>query len=427
MTAPGNISPETPIMDLIDPFFEAHPLTERTRQAFRTAVRSFNLHIGHTTKAAELTAAELTVNTIKGWVAGLENRHSKNQIREYRAIVRALWQFAVECGAAQQPRALWLKQSGDPGDLLAFFREHYAKVRLATAVKGTVARYEIDIQRLADYLGRIPRLSDLTTETIVGLCAETRADGRSPTTCNKIRSELVAMATFAAKRGLIPWLDSVPKQREYRRAPTAWDAAQIARLFQATAATPGEITFTETKKPWWHDTGSMRSIPAGDWWLALLAVLWDTGARIGATLRLEWSDIDPDHATVLYRAEIQKQRADQVFRLHPETINLLAAIQKPERRRIFPWPASNVTLFKHLRRILKRAGLSHTHRDLFHKIRRSVASHYKAAGGDATALLGHSGPSVTAAYLDTAICGGRQPSDVLFRPAMALPGSDGVE
>ena len=57
-----------------------------------------------------------------------------------------------------------------------------------------------------------------------------------------------------------------------------------------------------------------------------------------------------------------------------------------------------------------------TRRDKFHKIRRTVASYFKKAGGDATELLGHSGPEVTKAYIDKTIVGKVHASDLLFRP-----------
>jgi integrase len=282
--------------------------------------------------------------------------------------------------------------------LLDFFRGHYAPLRLATAVHATRSRYESDIGRLKSYLGREPKISDLTPETIVGLCARMLADGRSPATCNKIRSELLAMATFAAKRGIATWPDGVPKQREFQRAPTAWDAAQLNRLFAAASESPGMI----------------GDIPAHDWWPALFAVLWDTGARIGAVMQMRWAAVDLERRTVILLAETQKHRADQLFRLHPQTMTLISALRESDP--LFAWPYSTPFLWKNLRRLLKRAGLPHTRRDMFHRMRRSVASHYEAHGGDATVLLGHSSRAVTMAYLDPTITGGKHPADVLFRP-----------
>lgn len=52
----------------------------------------------------------------------------------------------------------------------------------------------------------------------------------------------------------------------------------------------------------------------------------------------------------------------------------------------------------------------------FHAIRKSVASHYEAAGGNATELLGHTSRKITRAYLDPRIVRKKSAIDVLFRP-----------
>jgi integrase len=56
----------------------------------------------------------------------------------------------------------------------------------------------------------------------------------------------------------------------------------------------------------------------------------------------------------------------------------------------------------------------------FHAIRRSAASHYAAAGGDAVEMLDHSSPSITKRwYLDPRLADrGSRPCDVL--PAIAV-------
>jgi integrase len=58
-------------------------------------------------------------------------------------------------------------------------------------------------------------------------------------------------------------------------------------------------------------------------------------------------------------------------------------------------------------------------------MRRSVASHYEAAGGNATELLGHSSRSVTLAYLDPRIVPQQHAVDLLFRPG-DRPGNEGA-
>ena len=63
-------------------------------------------------------------------------------------------------------------------------------------------------------------------------------------------------------------------------------------------------------------------------------------------------------------------------------------------------------------------GLPSDRRHKFHAMRRTVASFYEAAGGNATELLGHSTRDVTRThYLDPRVVGqGVNACDVLFRP-----------
>ena len=72
-------------------------------------------------------------------------------------------------------------------------------------------------------------------------------------------------------------------------------------------------------------------------------------------------------------------------------------------------------LWKKFGDLLTVAGLPNDSRSKFHRIRKSVASHAEARGGNATAMLRHSKREVTEAYLDPTIAKQQQPSDVLFR------------
>ena len=74
-------------------------------------------------------------------------------------------------------------------------------------------------------------------------------------------------------------------------------------------------------------------------------------------------------------------------------------------------------LFKRYEGILRRAGLAHGRRDKFHKLRRTTASNFEAAGGNATDLLKHSARSVTLAYLAPTIVKPKQVADLVALPA----------
>jgi hypothetical protein len=91
--------------------------------------------------------------------------------------------------------------------------------------------------------------------------------------------------------------------------------------------------------------------------------------------------------------------------------------------KVFEWPYCKTYLWLMYGKLLKQAGLPSGRRDKFHKIRRSVASWFEVAGGNATELLGHSGREITRVYLDPTICQKPQAADRLFRPG----GGKGVD
>lgn len=98
-----------------------------------------------------------------------------------------------------------------------------------------------------------------------------------------------------------------------------------------------------------------------------------------------------------------------------DTVEALRAIRRREGP-VFRWPKSRTSIYAHLGQIMQRAGLPNDRLHKFHSIRKSVASYYEAAGGNATELLGHTSRKVTRAYLDPRICRTKAAIDLLFRP-----------
>jgi integrase len=154
---------------------------------------------------------------------------------------------------------------------------------------------------------------------------------------------------------------------------------------------------------------------AAVWWPCLLGWLWCTGERIGATLKMEWEHVDLDGAVARLPAKIRKQgMKNATYHLWPDVVLLLRHIQRPAGR-VFPWHLSYCTYWLHFNRLLVLAGLPGGRRRKSHAIRVSFATHTQAAGGDASARLMHSNPSITKkSYLDERFL----PDDSinLFRP-----------
>lgn len=131
-------------------------------------------------------------------------------------------------------------------------------------------------------------------------------------------------------------------------------------------------------------------------------------------LALTWDGVDLDGLTVFLPAEVRKGgQVDRVYPIAEETAQLLRKL--PREYRPFFWPYDIGTLYNRLNRMLLKGELPADRRSKFHRIRRSTASHYEAAGGNAMKLLGHSSPKVTQTYLDPRIVKTESPIDKLPR------------
>lgn len=282
-----------------------------------------------------------------------------------------------------------------------FYEQVYRPLRLSDSSTHCRYQYVLNIRRFSVFLGHAATLEDLSEESIARLCGSVREKKRSPATCNKIRSQLVALWNLAARKGYMRNFPEVGRQREYERVPVAWLTEQLDRLFESC----------------FRESGAIGGVKAGDWWLAFHYVLYDCGTRARATLRLRWDDVDLEAKTALFRAENQKNRADQLFPLQADTVAALRAIRSPAREYVFHWPHHRQTLYNRYKRIRKRAGLP-TGRDRgFHCLRKTFASYLEAkCPGAATEALGHSNRTITKRYLDPRVVGTSKPSDHLPRP-----------
>lgn len=273
----------------------------------------------------------------------------------------------------------------------------------------TIIVYTMTIKPFGRFLGeqegvgfREPRLSDLEELQVARFLAR-RVRERAPATAAKDRSQLRALWEFAARRGIISTWPTIPLVRVPERVPEAWLTDEFDRLL------------AEAQK----ERVVLDGIPAGLWWKALLMVCYDTGERITSVLALRWSGWRG--STVLFRAEHRKgQRRDIVRDISVQTADAMLAIRgdrKPDDL-VFPWPRNNQYLWRRLQIILERAKLPAGRKDKFHKIRKTTASYYEAAGHSAQRLLDHADPQTTRAYLDPRIVKTTSAPDVIPRPKL---------
>lgn len=282
--------------------------------------------------------------------------------------------------------------------LSEFFENVYRPLKLRSRSANTVRLYRYSVKAFGNFLQRPATLHDLTDEQVSAHLAGLLERKLSPYSVTKERSQLLAIWNYAARKGHIARWPDVEKEVTPKRAAIAWSKGELQRLVKACLDEPGEIA----------------GVPACDWWRALHFVLWDSAERVGAVLQLRWDNLGAD-GWLRVPAEVRKcRREDRVFLLRPNTLEALDTIRQPARKLIFPWERSPTTIYHRYGKILERAGLPNDARSKFHRMRRTAASFYELAGGNATDLLGHTNREVTKRYLDPRVVKMTQPSQVLF-------------
>lgn len=294
-----------------------------------------------------------------------------------------------------------------PLALIDLYQQHYAPARLLTASSHTKFRFELEIKRLAEFLGRKPLTTDLQTNVVSALLAQMIEKKLAMETVAGTRKKLVALWRFAHQKRFVEEYPDVPPIPELRDPPVAWTEEELRRLLKACRECEGKI----------------GGIPANLWWHSLHMVLLDTGARIGATLKVEWTDVNLERGTMLFAARNAKNKRGQIHVLRPETVEDLGSMREPARQLVWPWPTNHTTLYYRYEHILQKASLPLDHKCKFHKLRRTVATWFEAKGGNATELLGHASRKHTKdSYLDETQIERPTPANVL--PTMSLPIKD---
>jgi len=167
-----------------------------------------------------------------------------------------------------------------------------------------------------------------------------------------------------------------------------------------------------------HIRGSFSGVLGSLFFPALFLLAYDTGGRSGVIWSLEWADYRPEIPAVLFRAERQKQRRDQLIKISEQTKTAIERIKAPERRLIFDLGRGWQMRYYYVKKCLKAAGLPHGRNDQLKRIRKTTLSMMHSLGGDATAQAGHSSDAVTRKhYLD--ISNQKQAADLLLRPTIS--------
>ena len=244
-------------------------------------------------------------------------------------------------------------------------------------------------------------VSDLDEEPIREFLAFRFAEPRQPQTVNKDRRNLLALWHCAAEFDHIdrePRVKRIPRYPEPKRLPTAWTLEDLERILAACS--------------------SARPLQGWDGrhWRALLLTIYDTSHRIGCLLKVGREQLTRVGFLLVYGTQ-SKQNADTIHRLHPQTLEAIAAL--PDHPRLFPWPLRQRGIYEHYGRILRAAGLPSTRRDKFHRVRRTSYTQVMGSLGKdaATEHAGHS-CDLSRLYADPTQLQRTSAVDVLPRPKL---------
>lgn len=289
-------------------------------------------------------------------------------------------------------------------ELEAFIEDVYVPLRLRGRSQNSVRLLLHAVRQFSRFLGHKATLRDLE-DLSVSKFLLSRSKKLSPHSVARERAGLVAIWNLAHIRGLVRLAPCLPPELCPQRTPRAFTVAELRRLNQAASLASGWV-------------GPIR---ADIWFRALLGVAFETGERITAILSIPRACWNDPHLTV--PAFVRKgSKKERIYSISPETAILVDMAARNGSDVVLHWPSSDNALRKRWKTITRRAGLGDGRDVQFHAIRRSTASHIAAAGGDATAYLGHSSDRVTRkSYLDPRITEADRPPMWQVLPRLRWP------
>jgi len=292
--------------------------------------------------------------------------------------------------------------------LSRFYEERFKPIRFVGLKHSTKVQYQVTINHWNRFSAAKP-LPSIDSLAIANFQNHLLNWGEAAPSVNKYLRHLKSLLNFAKSEHQISEMPLVRKIKEAKKAPVAYTKDEFKKVMVVACIQSGEIC----------------NVPAYLWWCSLLIVNWETGARIGALLAVDTSDLLFDHRGCFIRADDNKPKEDQFFRLSDRVLDFLRRIYDPRRKKLWPWEMTRETLYRHFRsKILDKTNVPTWKGtgSLFHRIRKSTASYTRLNGGNATLQLGHSSPAVTERYYDPRICGVQDVTK--YMPNIDLPGID---
>lgn len=290
--------------------------------------------------------------------------------------------------------------------LSEYLQQEYAPKRLELTA-GALEQLAISVRLLDRWHGQPVTFADLTLQLLMDWMRHL-AETRTAATVNAKRGAILAIWNDAARNGLCqPLHRQLPKRREPTRIPKAFNADQINALLAVCAKQPG----------------TWEGCPISLCWITLVLMFWDTAPRIGQFLQAKLDSIDLTNRTWHCPAETVKgRRADRLYRLHPQTVEVLGQACQYPRQMLFPFPHDRRRIWELFASLKEAAGLPDGREWQFHALRRTAESHAAKIMGIewAAAAVGHSPAVARKSYISPLIYEPPALVDVLPRPKLEL-------
>lgn len=256
------------------------------------------------------------------------------------------------------------------------------------------------------------RVGHLSNANVARMMSKLIEDGLTVTTTNGYRAKLLAIWDWACRQNWIKKWPSVGKLPEPTRKPIAWTPEQVAKIWCGLAMLEGFV----------------GGIPASIWWECYHGVMFDSGERHGARIRLRWEHFtDFENGKGIFPYSIRKGKTgDKSFELSAETVADLKKLRECGADPfVFPWPYSAEYFFQKYRKVLQFCGVPSDRYHLSHCGRKFVGTQMRKLAGKAAAseTLGHADESTTNLYIDPDQIEQSWPHDIL--PNLRRPKDQG--
>jgi integrase len=285
------------------------------------------------------------------------------------------------------------------------FEEEYQPIRLM-GKKNTIRLYRSLLNRLEEFNHGVEPTTEFFQDRKVAKFLSWRSERVAVHTVDKEKNQVCALwrYCFIHKIDSVDALPDIKPMALPQRTPVAWTVEEL----QSILASASRLNL--------RYAGSTCGVPLDVYFPLLIETLWVTAERVGAVVATDRSDLRGEYLTV--RAENRK--GGQVERGYRLPIALADRLHDlPMNQKLFAWDRNKFQIWAWMKRIIKRSGVPCYNRCSFHQIRRSAASHYVAAGGSATELLGHADPRVAAKhYIDPRIAYAERPAAYELLPSI---------